>query len=63
MRKQGNKMLPQAPYSPKSDLTDTEVEEAIGKELKDQMLRMFEEINETDKQMSKMLNKAQKGLY
>lgn len=54
---QGNKIAPRLLTSPKADLTSAtlEVEEVIGKELKKQKIKMFEEINEeTHKQILKM---------
>lgn len=52
MRKQSNKMLHNSPS--KADLTDTEVE-VIGKELKNQIVKMFGELKEeTHKQFQKM---------
>lgn len=59
MKKEDNKM-PQT-LSLRTELMDTEVEEAIGKQLKNEMLRMFEEIKEgTYRQYVRCLTNSQR---
>lgn len=49
MRKQSNKMSPKTLNSSKANLTGTEVEEISGKELKNKMIKIFEETKEEKK--------------